>query len=60
MAVKTSTKAIIALTALKRLQEDAKRKGLDKITMEEINAEIAAHRQEERLKPNHPRKTIKR
>lgn len=50
MAVKTSNKAIAALTALKALQEDAKRKGLDKLSMEEINAEIAAHRREKRLK----------
>ncbi len=49
MAVKTSTKAIIALTALKSLQEDAKRKGLDKLSMDEINAEIARQRQEKRL-----------
>ena len=49
MPVKTSNKATAALTALKALQEDAKRKGLDKLTMEEINAEIAAHRREKRL-----------
>ena len=47
MTVKTPTKAITALTAL---QEDAKRKGLDKTTMGEINAEIATHRREKRLK----------
>lgn len=51
MAVRTSEKAITALTALKALQEDAKRKGLDKLTMEEVNAEISAYRQEKRLKP---------
>jgi hypothetical protein len=50
MAVKTSNKSITALTALKALQEDAKRKGLDKLTMDEINGEIAAHRREKRLK----------
>jgi len=50
MAVKTSSKATAALTALKALQEDAKRKGLDKLSMEEINAEIAASRREKRLK----------
>jgi hypothetical protein len=50
MAVKTLTKATAALTALKALQEDAKRKGLDKMTMEEINAEIAAYRREKRVK----------
>ena len=55
MAVKTSEKAIAALTALKALQEDAKRKGLDKLTMDEINAEIAAHRREKRLKTKHPK-----
>jgi hypothetical protein len=54
MAVKTSNKAITALTALKALQEDAKRKGLDKLTMEEINAEIATHRREKRLKVKRP------
>ena len=50
MADKTSSKAITALTALKALQEDAKRKGLDKLTMDEIHAEIAAYRREKRLK----------
>ena len=52
MAVKTSSKAITALTALKALQEDAKRKGLDKLTMDEINTEIAAYRREKRSKVN--------
>jgi hypothetical protein len=55
MAVKTSTKAITALTALKALQEDAKRKGLDKLTMDEINAEIALYRREKRLKVKRPK-----
>jgi hypothetical protein len=32
------------------LQEDAKRKGLDKMMMDEINAEIASYRREKRLK----------
>jgi hypothetical protein len=50
MTVKTPTKAIAALTALQALQEDAKRKGLDKTTMGEITAEIATHRREKRLK----------
>src|SRR5690349_2699142 len=50
VTTKTSTKAIAALTALKALQEDAKRKGLDKLTMDEINAEIANYRREKRLK----------
>lgn len=54
MTVKSSSKTISALTALKALQEDAKRKGLDKLTMEEINAEIALHRREKRLKPKRP------
>lgn len=56
MAVKTSSKAIAALTALKALQEDAKRKGLDKLTMDEINAEVAAYRREKRLKAKRPKK----
>ena len=55
MAVKTSTKAITGLTALKALQEDAKRKGLDKLTMDEINAEIALYRREKRLKVKSPK-----
>ena len=57
MAVNASTKAIEALKALKALQEDAKRRGLDKMSMEEINAEIAAQRREKRLqrKPNQER-----
>lgn len=44
MAVKGTVKTVAALTALKALQEDAKHKGLDKMTMDEINAEIAAYR----------------
>lgn len=55
MAVKTPTKAITALTALKALQEDAKRKDLDKLTMDEINAEIARYRREKRLKLKRPK-----
>lgn len=46
MAVNTSAKAI---EALKALQADAKSRGLDKMSMDEINAEIAAHRREKRL-----------
>ncbi|SPF54248.1 Addiction module antitoxin, RelB/DinJ family (fragment) [Candidatus Sulfopaludibacter sp. SbA4] len=49
MPVGRADKAIEALQALKALQEDAKRKGLDKTTMDEIDAEIAAHRREKRL-----------
>ncbi len=48
MAVTTPTKPLVALAALKALQEDAKRKGLDRTPMDEINAEIAAYRQEKR------------
>jgi hypothetical protein len=48
MAVTTQTKPLAALTALKELQEDAKRKGLDRITMDEINTEIATYRREKR------------
>lgn len=56
MVVRSSSKAVAALTALKALQEDAKRKGLDKMTMSEINAEIAAYRREKRLKARPQRK----
>ena len=52
MAVKTPVKAVAARTALKALQEDAKRKGLDQMTMDEINSEIAAYRREKRAKVN--------
>jgi hypothetical protein len=55
MTVKSCSKTITALTALKALQENAKRKALDKLTMEEINAEIALHRREKRLKPKRPK-----
>jgi hypothetical protein len=55
MAVKTNTKALAALTALKALQEDAKRKGLDKLSMDEINAQIAMHRREKRPKAKRPK-----
>ncbi len=50
MAVKSSAKAVAALTALKSLQADAKRKGLDRMPMDEINTEIAAYRREKRAK----------
>ena len=50
MAVKTPVKAVAARRALKSLQEDAKRKGLDQMTMDEINSEIAAYRREKRAK----------
>ena len=56
MAVRTPTKTAAALSALKALQEDAKRKGLDKMTMDEINVEIAVHRREKRLKGKPDRK----
>ncbi|HEY2015837.1 MAG TPA: hypothetical protein VGH38_20180 [Bryobacteraceae bacterium] len=49
MPVKTPAAAIEALRALKALQEDAKRKGLDRTTMDQIDAEITAHRREKRL-----------
>jgi PHD/YefM family antitoxin component YafN of YafNO toxin-antitoxin module len=35
---------------LKNIQAEAKRKGLDKLTMEEIDAEIAASRRERRAR----------
>ena len=53
MAAKTTAtpmEATRALKALKALQEDAKRKGLDRMTMEQINTEIAAHRREKASK----------
>jgi hypothetical protein len=50
MVAKSPSKTIAALIALKALQEVAKRKGLDKMTLEETNAEIAAYRSESRLK----------
>jgi hypothetical protein len=36
--------------ALDLLQQDAEAKGVDKLTMEEIDAEIAAYRREQREK----------
>jgi len=36
--------------ALQLLREDAKAKGVDKLTMDEINEEIAAYRREKREK----------
>jgi len=50
MPVKTPAKAVAALTALKSLQVEAKRKGLDQMSMDEINTEIAAYRREKRIK----------
>ena len=57
MEVKTPVKTIDALKALKAMQEDAKRKGLDKVTMDEIDAEVAAYRREKRLKRQPGQKT---
>ena len=37
-------------TALKKIRDQAKRTGLDKLTMEEIDAEIAEYRREKRAK----------
>lgn len=37
-------------TALRKIRDEAKRTGLDKLTMEEIDAEIAAYRREKRAK----------
>lgn len=56
-ATTLSSKAIEALKALKALQENAKRKGLDKMTMEEIDAEIAAYHREKRQKENGPKQS---
>src|SRR5258708_6750960 len=39
---------------LRDIQQDAKRKGLDKLTMEEIDAEIAATRRERRERQQQP------
>ena len=39
---------------LKEIQEDAKRKGLDKLTMSDIDAEIAAARRERRERNEQP------
>jgi hypothetical protein len=50
MLGKAPAKAVTALTALKLFQEDAKRKGLDKMTMGEINTDIAAYRRERRAR----------
>lgn len=50
MPVKTPSYAKAALVALKALQQDAKRKGLDRISMDQINREIASLRREKRLK----------
>lgn len=42
-------------SALRKIRDEAKRTGLDKFTMEEIDAEIAAYRREKRAK-SEPRK----
>ena len=57
MTVKTPAKAIEALKALKALQEDAKRKGLDSMTMDAIDSEIAAYRLAKRHSKRPARKT---
>ena len=50
MGVPASLKAVEALKALKALQEDAERKGLSQMSMDEIDAEIAAYRGDLSLK----------
>jgi hypothetical protein len=42
---------------LKEIHAEAKRKGLDKLTMEEIDAEIAAARRERRERRNREQKS---
>jgi Arc/MetJ-type ribon-helix-helix transcriptional regulator len=42
------------LVALRAVQEDARRAGLDKMSMREINAEIAAARRERRANKGKP------
>ena len=42
------------LAALRAVQEDAKRTGLDKISRREIDAEITAHRREQRKSRKQP------
>jgi hypothetical protein len=37
-------------TALRKIRDEAKSAGLDKLTMKEIDAEIAAYRREKRAK----------
>jgi hypothetical protein len=44
---------------LKAIQADAKRKGLDKLTMEEIDVEIAAARRERRERRTRGQKPVK-
>jgi Arc/MetJ-type ribon-helix-helix transcriptional regulator len=43
------------LAALRAVQEDARHAGLNKMTMREINAEIAAERRERNAKASTPR-----
>jgi prevent-host-death family protein len=40
--------------ALKEIRDNAKRVGLDKLTMEEVDAEIAAHRRGKRKNQSQP------
>ena len=42
------------LVALRATQEEARQQGLDKMTMKQINAEIAAYRKEKRAKSTKP------
>ena len=43
------------MAALRSAQEEAKQNGTSKLTMKEINAEIAAYRKEKRLKTSKQR-----
>jgi hypothetical protein len=55
MSVTDYTKAIAPEDpALTEIRDNAKRIGLDKLTMEEIDAEIAAYRREKREKQSQP------
>ena len=50
MSSNTYRKPETLAEALELLRQDAEAKGVDKLTMEEIDAEIAAHRREQREK----------
>lgn len=48
--IRKAIKAVKLRSALEDLWEEAKEKGKDKMTMEEIDAEIQEHRREKRFK----------
>ena len=55
MVVPRSAQETPLMKAFRATHREAKRQGLDKMTMKQINAEIATYRKEKREQPTKPR-----